>query len=412
MRPVVFTTLVISLALGTPTLLGLADEMSYRPYRVEHKSASTIGRVLGEALPELADSPDMIVDERHQRLLIRGTSDVHELVAELLRAADIPAPKAAPRTKSSQNASQHTTPPVTARRELRVYEGPPAELNDVARQLRQHYGDQMRVASIPEEGRLIISAPVLLHQAVQQRLPELRQLAGTSTEEPLAREATRPSQSLRPSDPTPRGLSSVNDRDFGASLENAPSAGGGRGSSNSASPDVSERHEGGHRPVGPRRLEPTFVAIRPDRLRASETRLRQSLGDRMTEVHDEEDENSPVVEYLVHTASGQTIDFAVDYERSGFWFRGPEPLVEQLKRLSKTLDHPTSVDGRLIRVLPVEQSDPAKLRTAIEAYRRPHARPSVTPLRGPFHAPFSASSFSRRFERRGSERGSLGPRVG
>jgi general secretion pathway protein D len=285
----VFGTLFFAL-----TLTG--EDSAYRAYQLQHKPASEVGRILIEAIPELADSSDFVVDERNKQLLVRGNSAIQQLATDLIRAADTP-----------RIAGQPPKP----RHELRVYEGPSAEIEGIGAQLRQQYGDQLRIGTLADEGRLIIAAPPLLHDAVRQRFTNLRQTGSKAT----------------PGTPADR------------------------------SP------------------EPRFLPIRPERLATTEARLRESLGERMTEVKSANQSESPVAEYLVQTANGQSVDLGVDYERSGLWMRGPEPLLEQLQQLARAVDRHSASDGRLVRVLPVQQSDPAKVRQAVEAYRRPSAPP-------------------------------------
>ena len=95
--------------------------------------------------------------------------------------------------------------------------------------------------------------------------------------------------------------------------------------------------------------------------------LRDLFGPRLEPVASREPDRS---NFLFVDSAGQRVTLSIDRKRNGVAIFGPEPVAGQIVRLIRIVDAPRSEPGRKMRIVPVRRADPAKVRQAVEAYRK------------------------------------------
>lgn len=312
----------------------LGEDQPYRAYRLRHKKPSDIEKLLLDALPELRDSGDLIADSRTQQILLRGPESYHEVAAQLIRSADVPAPEAnVPRTQ------------------VRHYQVAPSEVESVSEKLRHTYGERLRIAAWPDEGRLfVLGSPGVLDE-MEQRIASLRRVPGAEPRRAEENEMLAAAMQRTAQPPAPQNQQATA-RTSGGAVESARKV------------FVDERAN------APRER---FVPVRPERLVKLETRMREFLAHRLLE---RKIPGARVSDYMLRIADGRSVNMIVDYDQSGVLLRGPATLVDQTERLLRVLDQNSGEQGQAVQVLSVERTEPTKLRTAIDAYRQPARDPA------------------------------------
>ena len=103
------------------------------------------------------------------------------------------------------------------------------------------------------------------------------------------------------------------------------------------------------------------------RLRAEqiETRLRELFGPRLAAL---DSGRRGIAEYHYVDGRGRRIELSFDHPRNGVLASGHPALVRQFGRLVRALDLPEEDDAS-VRIVPIRNADPEKIRQAVEAYR-------------------------------------------
>jgi general secretion pathway protein D len=135
----------------------MADEgESYRAYPLRHKQVAEIEPKLVGLMRDLKPEPQIVLDQRGNQILLRGSAQAHEIARQYLESIDrAPVPPGEPQPAVVQG-----------------YRIEPRRLNDVFRDLQARFGDrpQVRLTSDPETSQVIVLAPPDVHAAITAEL--------------------------------------------------------------------------------------------------------------------------------------------------------------------------------------------------------------------------------------------------
>jgi len=162
----------------SPVLLAQnASTQQLKAYPLRNVAARQAEPALRRALGQLPEPSDISVDERGNRLLVRGSDRVHSMATETIERIDrAPGPAVGPNE-----------------RQLKLYPYRGENIEQFAAELQRRYGDQARITADARRGQLYVVAPPALQQRIAQ------DLAGPAVgPQALARDATnwgnRPAQ--------------------------------------------------------------------------------------------------------------------------------------------------------------------------------------------------------------------------
>lgn len=147
------------------------SSLSYRAYPLQHLDADAARQRLGQILAA-APGLDVVVDGQKNRVLVRGNSQTHQLVAQVLANIDRP-----PAAESPAPAALVAT----ADAKIAAY-----PLNDATRGAftawQQQLGERpdVRVAIDERTSQVLVYAPPAVHEQVKQRLAQGRVTGATS----------------------------------------------------------------------------------------------------------------------------------------------------------------------------------------------------------------------------------------
>jgi len=136
----------------------------YHAYALKHKAAADVEAILSEMLSRSGAETHVVVDPRANQILVRGNERVQQIVRDLLATLDQPSqPTAATREKQEK--------PI-----VKGYPWEASDRNAVAAELRAIYADRedVRVASDPQSGQILVLAPPRVHQQIAGRLAAVR----------------------------------------------------------------------------------------------------------------------------------------------------------------------------------------------------------------------------------------------
>jgi len=110
----------------------------------------------------------------------------------------------------------------------------------------------------------------------------------------------------------------------------------------------------------------TFVELSHTRVEQVESTLRELLGPRLRPRDTRQPGRS---HYWFLGPAGPNGEVVVDRQQNGLLLFASESLTRQLAQLVRALDRAPSPGGRSVRIMPLRNADPAKIRQAYEAYR-------------------------------------------
>lgn len=109
-----------------------------------------------------------------------------------------------------------------------------------------------------------------------------------------------------------------------------------------------------------------FVRLIYGRVSQIESMFRDLFGRRLEPLQNRQPGRS---DYLFVDSAGNRITLGMDRQRNGVVVYGQDAVARQFVRLVHVFDAPRQAAGKTVRIMPVQRSDPAKLRQAVEAYR-------------------------------------------
>ncbi len=278
----------------------------YQVYTLQYKAAGDVEKILAEMLPGLGTTTHLAADPRANKILLRGPEQAQQIARQLIESIDRPS------RFPAKEARGEAKPLVQA------YPCPEDRKAEIAGSLRATYAGRrdVRVAVDPKAAQLLILAPAEVHAAIRRQLTS------------LGVEDSGPRQDVQPAQPTV------------------------------AAPAARPETE-----VGP---QEHFVRLIYSQIPQTEAMLRDLFGRRLEPLESRQSGRS---DFLFVDSSGDRITLSLDRRRNGVVVYGPSPVARQFLRLIEIFDAPKQASGRTMRVMPVQHSDPAKLRRAVEAYR-------------------------------------------
>jgi type II secretion system protein D len=152
-----------------------------------------------------------------------------------------------------------------------------------------------------------------------------------------------------------------------------------------------------------------FIAMSEVRAERVESSLCELLGPRLRA---RESREPGVSHYWFLGASGPVGEILVDRQRNGLVLFLPDPLTRQLTELARALDVSASKQGRNVRILPIKNADPSKVREAYEAYRSGYREPSASDSSPAAKSPAKAAPAERKAAPSTQDQGRLFPHGG
>jgi len=114
------------------------------------------------------------------------------------------------------------------------------------------------------------------------------------------------------------------------------------------------------------RQQELFIALTDSRVENIESMLCDLIGRRLQPLPTTAGRHA----YRLVNTAGEQVELGIDRQHNGIMIAGAESLVGQVQRLVRTLDGLRQTTDRAVRVMPVRNADPAKVRQAVEAYRK------------------------------------------
>jgi len=122
-----------------------------------------------------------------------------------------------------------------------------------------------------------------------------------------------------------------------------------------------------------------FVGLKSTRVERVESTLREVLGAKLKA---REGPQPHLAHYWIMGAAGPVGEIVVDRQRNGLGLFGSEPLTRQLAQLAAALETAALEPQRSVRIVPIRNADPAKIRQAYEAYRTGYRGSERSPAGG------------------------------
>ncbi|MCL4204927.1 MAG: hypothetical protein KJ000_20805 [Pirellulaceae bacterium] len=144
------------LALAALPAVAADDTETYRAYPLRHKQVADVEPKLTGLMRDFKPEPQIVVDQRGNQILVRGSAQAHEIARQFLESID----RAAVPPDEPQPAV------------VRGYRIEPQRLNGVFRDLQARYGDrpQVRLTSDPATSQVIALAPPDVHASIAAEL--------------------------------------------------------------------------------------------------------------------------------------------------------------------------------------------------------------------------------------------------
>jgi general secretion pathway protein D len=296
--------------LASPARSQPASSGEYRVYRIQHKHAADVERILSELLPPGAGF-HLVCDKKSNSLLLRAAPELQDVARNLIQQADRPT-RMADRSGQSQTVADDR--PV-----VRAYSVPRSQMQSQERAIREFCEGRtsVRVTTSPETEQIFVLAPLVVHGQIDNLLAKvdssLTQRHGSSGQ---AGHTTRP-----------RGL---------------PATGHDRSSTAGM-------------------LTNKTLQIRSAPIEQIERQLFGLFGQRL--------QRRPQREGDIHVLpleSGTVLQFQFDVPRRRVLVRGTVEAVDQFASLVAALDS-AGQTGIQTKALRIERSAPGQVRQTVEA---------------------------------------------
>jgi type II secretion system protein D len=317
-------TLGIALLLAAPARLTAqqASAGSFQAYSLRHSQAADVEPQLARLLAGLPAPPEIMADPRNNRLLVRGSDEVQQLVRQMLATLDRPV------------AAEQPGPM------LKSYPCPATELAAIARQLQTVYAGQPEVRIAMDERTSQIL--VLASDEVQAQIGrQLGQFAGVAPQAP-AQPSAAPQPGALPAQLTPLQFKP-------ASPSPAP-----------PSPQVSRAVD-----VSPaRHSTQRTLTLKNSSWQQIEQSLRELTAGRLAPVPGVS--GGDAVVYTLSLPGSKDVRLAVNPQTRQIDLRGDPQLLDRCVRLLQVLDAPPVAAGRRTRAVPVSTGHQATVRKAVQ----------------------------------------------
>ncbi len=155
---------------------------AFRAYTVRTARAADANAQLGQLLSALPVKPDVVVDERGNRLLVNGTAEAHQIVERLVDSMDRATTAAQPPANVGTTPAAPTASPAV----VETYAVPADMLPVVMGELRARFPAQqnVRMAADVPRNQLLVVAPKEVHQQIGDYLRARAASSGPSRDEP------------------------------------------------------------------------------------------------------------------------------------------------------------------------------------------------------------------------------------
>ncbi len=285
--------LLVTCSLGMGHLFAQSQlPAGYRPYHLQHVSAEEAAAKLDSVLPPNAQ---IVVDRKLNRVMVAGDQETNRLTTEFINSYDQP-PRQPIRVAERQLRST-----------VRSYDVGGGQVDRVAAQLRSKYSNQrdVRFATDPRTGQLIVIAPLSIHQEIARQFP--------------AREVNRTPEPQRPS-PAVAPLRAIE-------------------------PPQSLRYQ--LREVSWRDFEDDLQRIWSRRLSLSTQR------------------NGEIATFTFTSEQTGGASIEVDRRTNLVTIQAPRNFARQLENVIQTIDRPRAEGQPSARVVSAGRADPAKVQKAV-----------------------------------------------
>ena len=317
----------------------------FRIYPLLYTSPRAVESELMRAFSSLPERPELVVDHRNGRILVRGPESAHQTTEQILGKLDRP-------YALVQNPIQNmvpdvpTAPAAPATTELKAYAAGP-NVADVVGRLHQQYGHrgEVRIAADHRNSQVLVMAPPDVHTEVGRWLGPKPPSATPHDTQPLTAPAEpRPqfhqvhqARSGQPRPPVPPWHSEASV----AQLAQVPAA-------------VAKGSLPGAHVVSLRHID--FLSLH----RSLEQMLRRPLPTT-------EDHASGTIRFSLEVAPGDRIAIQADHRTGQLVMTGRPALVASWARVIQALDRPNSPHATTSQLVSVKHSPPDKLRQALSA---------------------------------------------
>ena len=312
------------LAAGLLTLIAVSVALPLRAaefdvYSLQHASPQEAKRLLRVLARDRADELHIVFDAETGDLMVRGPQDLRETARQFIREYDRPS---TPTEKATADTS-------VLKEVAKTYQIPADRSEEIVAHLKQSHGDGVNVTTYSSGSRVIVLAQPDVHQQISSQLDRL--LAAPSTASPPSRRRVLEDSLASPTDFSVQQTSETQRSDFRTNFT----------------------------PTDFRRIA-TYQFQNRD---AGEVRkiVERLLGNRL------QPEGASQLVYTTEAHQPATLTFSVEQNLCGIF--APEPLLTQFQQLLSSLDQPQPAPGEKLRMIPVQNVEPAKLQQAIDAWR-------------------------------------------
>jgi type II secretion system protein D len=299
------------------------NKPEFRPYTLKHASPTEVENAL---LPLLPAGSEVIADAKANRILVRGSSQAHQVAERVTSALD------------QQVRSASASPSAGASGAvLNTYRCEPGKAEATAAALQADFGKTpgVRIVTDTRTSQLLVLAPPAVQAQVADRL-------GTS---PASSASSSPALAVQPSAVSP----SVK-----PSLASA-GEGGTTAASTVAATSAAMVQE---------------ISLRNSNAANIETTLATVFGSRMSKLASSTDD---VARYRLTPKQGGGIDLAVNRRTNQVAIQGADAATRSFAQLIRALDTPTPSGEESTRLVPLEIARPADVQRTVQAIRASNA---------------------------------------
>lgn len=329
-------SLLLWAALLTAGFAQSGATVEYQAYPLKHKAAADVEKLVTQMVAGQS-GVHVICDPIKNQLLVRGPQETQQIVRQLLESADQPASQA----------------PALVKPTVKSYSCDPARLAETAESLRAQFAGrpEVRVATDPSSGRLLVLAPADIHEALA------RQFSGNpGPGNPVASAPVAP--------PSPR-------------------------------------------PAAPPANPPVQQVVPVANVRADQMalRLRELLGARLETVPNPQ---TGTVGYRLADEAGRVLEMQLDGPRNALHLVGTPTLVEQVAQLVRVLDNPRPSPEQSVSILHLRSNTRERLRQAVGGTRAGQRSEGGVSAPNPWNVPNQAAPIPTTPEANKSSRNASG----
>lgn len=316
------------------TLFAQEGESEFHAYTLHYAKAAELKSHLDEVVGDLVEEGDIEVDQRNNRLLVHGPSEVHRLARDLIKTLDRKRP-------TSNRSTRGTRREDRAAAVVRRYHWSGNDLDQVVDDLQREFADEdLRISSDPRTSQVLVKAPLSVQSRVVRRLNALADAADKAAEQ-ADTQADEPETDPRA---TPSSRSS-----------RTAKAGRSRSKSTGRNTRAAEPEQ--------EQPETTTVLLHHALVEDLELSLAELWGDSMQRLGTK---RGALASYAVELRPGTVINMYMNHRAREIVLDGPAPDVALFSQLVEALDRPGQAPEGELRVVRVQRSNRAPLRQVID----------------------------------------------